>query len=241
MKNWTIMFFLMFCFISSVQAEVGLVGWWKFDEGSGDILHDSSGKGNDGKIDGAAWVKGNKGSALLFDGVDDYVSCGNDVSLHADGPLTVSAWAKVFSAPNVRGQIVSKQSWILGVKRSEIMPTFEVRNATNDESYDIAWGTGIPTDKWFYMAVVCNVENKVIEIYINSELKVSFEWPDGAIFGCDAVPLQIGRESMWGGSNFTGLIGEIKIYDRALTSEKIKENYQSELETKDESLNDKKY
>ena len=31
---------------------------YHFDEGSGDVLHDSSGNGHDGKIVGAKWVKG---------------------------------------------------------------------------------------------------------------------------------------------------------------------------------------
>ncbi len=34
------------------------VGWWKFDEGTGDITADSSGKGHAGTIQGATWVDG---------------------------------------------------------------------------------------------------------------------------------------------------------------------------------------
>ena len=33
------------------------VGVWLFDEGAGDDVKDSSGKGNDGKITGAKWEK----------------------------------------------------------------------------------------------------------------------------------------------------------------------------------------
>lgn len=233
----------IFCFTSYVEADKGLVGWWKVDESSGDVLHDSSGNKNHGKISGATWVKGSTGSALLFDGVDDYVNCGNNVSLHADVPLTVSVWIKVFSAPSPtsRWSIVSKQAWILGVMLSEIMPNFEAMDVDGEGgNLDLAYGPGIPTDKWNYIAVVCNVEN--IEMYVNGKLEVSwvYEWSEGSIPGCDALPLQIGRGSVWGGHNFKGFIGEIKIYDRALTSEEIEKNYQSELETKDESLNDKK-
>jgi hypothetical protein len=31
-------------------ADSGLVGWWKFDEGSGTVAADSSGNGNDGTL-----------------------------------------------------------------------------------------------------------------------------------------------------------------------------------------------
>ena len=43
--------------------EKGLAGYWKFDEGQGNIAKDFSGKGNDGKIFGATWVKSESGYA----------------------------------------------------------------------------------------------------------------------------------------------------------------------------------
>ena len=47
--------------------------YWKFDEGSGNTLEDSSGNDHDGTIYGATWVTGYSGYALDFDGVNDYV------------------------------------------------------------------------------------------------------------------------------------------------------------------------
>jgi hypothetical protein len=50
----------------------GLVGWWKFDEGSGTVAYDSSGNGNDGNLtNGPTWTTGKIGGALSFDGVND--------------------------------------------------------------------------------------------------------------------------------------------------------------------------
>lgn len=45
-------------------ADDGLVAEWHFDEGSGSVLYDSSGTGNDGTIHGATWVDGKVGGAL---------------------------------------------------------------------------------------------------------------------------------------------------------------------------------
>ena len=57
----------------------GLVGYWKFDEGSGTTASDSSGYGNTGTLSTGAsapgWTTGKVGGALSFDGVDDYVDC----------------------------------------------------------------------------------------------------------------------------------------------------------------------
>ena len=40
-----------------VGNEPGLVGYWRFDEGSGNILHDQTDNGNHGTINGATWVQ----------------------------------------------------------------------------------------------------------------------------------------------------------------------------------------
>lgn len=47
----------------------GLVGYWKFDEGSGTLASDSSGVGNDGTLmGGPKWVDGHLGYALELNG-----------------------------------------------------------------------------------------------------------------------------------------------------------------------------
>ena len=46
---------------AGVQAQGGydgLVAEWHFDEGSGNVVKDSSGNGNDGVIYGATWAEG---------------------------------------------------------------------------------------------------------------------------------------------------------------------------------------
>ncbi len=82
-----ISFVLVLGLISSASAE--LIGHWGFDDVSGDVVFDISGNGNDGTIHGAQSVPGVGGSALEFDGVDDYVETPiTDVPV--DG--TVAAW-----------------------------------------------------------------------------------------------------------------------------------------------------
>jgi len=86
----------------------GLVGYWRFEEGVGTTVKDSSGYGNNGILensDGDEWVEGRFGQALEFDGSDDYVDCGNDSSLNTPDAITIEAWIKPF-ANNKR--IVSK-------------------------------------------------------------------------------------------------------------------------------------
>jgi hypothetical protein len=77
--------------IVTSMAQAELVGWWKFDEGSGTAAHDSSGNGNNGVIHGAQTTAGKIGAALAFDEIDDYVV----VPDFAYGPeFTVAFWFK---------------------------------------------------------------------------------------------------------------------------------------------------
>jgi hypothetical protein len=56
-------------------ASADLVGWWRFDDGSGTTAMDSSGNGNDGTLNGGAqWTDGQIGSAIQFNGTDSSVT-----------------------------------------------------------------------------------------------------------------------------------------------------------------------
>ena len=57
--------------ITSVSSDDATLALYDFDEGTGDVLTDSSRNGNDGRILGATWVHPARG--LQFDGVDDYI------------------------------------------------------------------------------------------------------------------------------------------------------------------------
>lgn len=74
------------------HGEEGLVGYWKFDEGYGNITNDSSGNGNTGIIYGANWTYGKEGFALYFDGIDDFVKIPNSESLNTTEYITIEAW-----------------------------------------------------------------------------------------------------------------------------------------------------
>lgn len=52
----------------STQAASTLVGWWHFDEGSGQVAADSSGNANNASLHNAQWIPGFAGTAVAFDG-----------------------------------------------------------------------------------------------------------------------------------------------------------------------------
>jgi hypothetical protein len=88
------------------------VGQWRFDEGSGTTVHDTSGSGLDGAIlpgaNGGAptWVTGISGSALHFDGHGAVAL--PDSTLLEPTRITVAAWARRAGSPGNYRYIVSK-------------------------------------------------------------------------------------------------------------------------------------
>jgi Concanavalin A-like lectin/glucanases superfamily len=94
---------------SPARAESGLVGQWHLDEGSGTIVHDSSGDRNNGFLaSGARWTTGRFGSALSFDGSRGQVHVIDNTSLEPASAVTVSAWIKSAQSPGDFKYIVAK-------------------------------------------------------------------------------------------------------------------------------------
>jgi len=75
------------------------MGRWHFNESTGTIAYDSSGRGNDGTLKPDAvnrpqWVTGINESALSFDGIDDYVEVPDDTTLDLTDAISIEAWIK---------------------------------------------------------------------------------------------------------------------------------------------------
>ncbi len=97
MKKYLLFLFVLpFALISYTQIpDNSLIGYWPFN---GDA-QDESGNNNHGMINGATFVPdrhGSENSALLFNGIDNYIDCGNlNFDIHDE--ITISAWIKTSS------------------------------------------------------------------------------------------------------------------------------------------------
>ncbi len=80
---------------TELVSDADTLALYKFDEGSSDVLKDTSGNGHDGKIIGATWVPFEtlvtpliSPSGLSFDGIDDYIDL-SALKLLAEDEITV--------------------------------------------------------------------------------------------------------------------------------------------------------
>ncbi len=81
--------------IGKPANQLGLVGYWSFNEGSGTVAGDSSGKRNTGTTTNTpTWTYGKVSNALQFAGAGDYVDVANTPALSPAHVGTVSVWIK---------------------------------------------------------------------------------------------------------------------------------------------------
>jgi tetratricopeptide (TPR) repeat protein len=100
-----------------------MIGWWKFDEGSGRTAIDSSGHGNDGTLHGdPQWVDGIIGGALDLDG-SDFVTIDGVVDDITSNNITVSAWVK--TTTTVEGNLFAsnrggRHAFMFGIRHGNV-------------------------------------------------------------------------------------------------------------------------
>jgi len=204
----------------SLAQEQGLVGYWKFDEGRGDMAKDSSGRGNDGKIHNAAWVEGKVGKALLFNGKDAYVDCGNDGSLSLPKAFTIEAW--VYPKP---GRLPARNIVAKGYKyNANYLLKMGIPWVSNrlmfDVSYQRTQGIEIEYGRWYQIAGVC--DGGRIGLFIDGKLMSERPFFHGV--KTNSLNVTIGKAigAPKGGECFSGIIDEVKIYNRVLKKYTLK-------------------
>jgi len=203
-----------------------LVGWWRFDDGSGTIAMDASGHGNDGTLQGdTTWAAGKLGMAVEFDGVDDFVEVQHDESLTVDTEATVMAWIHTSRHEGPGGEswqgIVAKGN---NPNRSYSLYTYQPGtlhfSVGPDSGYIGSTSAGqVPLDEWAHVcAMVIGGQH---QYYINGE-NAGTGGAGTVLPGADdTANVVIGRSQEGVGRSFLGRIDDVRIYARGLTQEEV--------------------
>jgi len=206
-------------------AQSGLIAAYSFNEGSGTTVADSSGNNLSGTIVGATWTTGGRyGGALSFNGTSSYVDLGNPAAFQLNGSMTIEAWVKASTNPADDGQIVAKsngQGWALKTSPDTGPHTFGVELSSASGATVQRYSTTVRAlNTWYHIAGVYDAAGQTLTTYVNGVLD------NGILRG--TVPasqvsqnlnVNIGRRS--GGFYFSGIIDEVRIYDRALSQAEI--------------------
>jgi len=212
------------------EPNLYLVGWWQFDEGDGNTAYDSAGYNDGNLVADPCWVAGYVGTyALDFDGIDDYVDCGNDLSLNILDKITLAAWARPIDSSG-SAFIVAKwhdptTECSYGVGLADANPRFFL--ASNDQVTAVTFtDMVVDANAWNHIAVTW--DGSSMQAYLDGFGSVYTDSFVGPI-NSTARPVVIGYNPGYGGGTggdyFYGTIDDVRIYDRALSAEEIQQLY----------------
>lgn len=194
------------------------------DEGSGTTAYDKSGNGNNGTLyNGASWTDGKYGKAVSFDGENDYVRVPADFL--PTNAITVCLWIKAYDYSNtVWRKFINAGPWATaGIFGGQCRLTEDL------------WSIGLTWDNkgvfqevvvggfvnvWKFVAIGWDGTN----VYSGVNGAWSFIGNGGTSPDWSGRPLTLGANYATG-ENFKGIIDEVRIYNRALTSNEISDLY----------------
>jgi hypothetical protein len=196
----------------------GLVAAYGFNEGSGSVAASSAGS-NNGSVINATWTTvGRYGNALSFDGAGDRVSIADANVLDLTAGLTLEAWVR---PNNLNGwtTVILKEagstlSYSLYGSDNTNRPPAGYVQVGGDQA--VTGPSNLALGTWSHLAVT--YDGSIMRLYVNGT-QVATRSLSGSITTSTGA-LSIGGNNVWG-EWFNGLIDEIRIYNRALTTTEI--------------------
>ncbi len=176
------------------------------------------------------------GTALEFDGDNDWVNCGNDSSLNITNSITIEAWIKpsAWKSHVWKGNIVAKE----GDKSGYMLRcgdhgrvNFNVGTGNwNELTTNIE--DSLLLNKWNHIAAIYNGQSQ--KLYINGKLVK--EQATSGVIDTNSYSLMIGTSPKYMDRTYEGKIDEIRIWKVARSVQQIRENMYLTIPENDSGL-----
>lgn len=203
----------------------GLVAWYRFDEGSGTAVNDSSGNGNHGTASGGmTWTDGKYNSAGSFDGVNDAVNFNTlNLSDNATFIFNVNVKSNPQDNKGIMGQFNSGvNGFSIGHFNGKLIGF--VKDSNN---YLYSSTINQNTDYWvcFKVEKISDTSSR-LTFYRNGVYDQSSNHT--VLLVASPEQFKIGDGDYYGYGNIT--IDNVIIYNRALSNDEIKQIYYDSIE-----------
>ena len=188
---------------------------------SGTVWNDISGFQNNGTLINGPTFNSSNGGSIVFDGVNDYVSCGNNSNLQIEQG-TISAWVKTTSpGAGFRGIITKQNNYGLFTNDS-VLVTYDWGNTQiRSTGINIADGTWKNIAMSFTTNTGTPSNNAIIYLNGSAILTTTIKQSN------NTVEVQLARGGVSAGSTqlLNGNISTGLVYNRALSATEILQNY----------------
>ena len=205
-----------------LEVDDNTLALWHLNEGVGSNIIDESGNMSIGTIDGATWVTGQYGSAISFDGVDDYIRIPDpDGNLDFSGNYTIEFYVKMEEI-QVRVIMVKYDGERSFVILMNANGSLSIANGDGSNSCFLTTSTQLQIDSWYHIAIVKNIYCEEVSIYINGEVDTQ----TSCLVGDQTTNTDLYLGSYLAtGNYFEGALDEIRILNRALSPGEISANF----------------
>jgi hypothetical protein len=188
-----------------------------FEEAAGTVAVNETGP-TDGTLSGPTRENsGRFGRALSFDGDDDVVTVPDDTALALTTGMTLEAWVKPDRRAGWRTVMLKESnagmSYVLYGNSQTDNPS--VRAGIMGDS-GVDGSRELDPNEWTHLAAT--YDGHILRFYVNG-VQDGSRWLPGELPSLSG-PLTIGANNLWG-ERFAGLIDELRVYNRRLTTEEI--------------------
>ncbi len=219
----------------------GLVAWWTMD--GTDMAYnigDKSGNGNHAYLinmaTSTAQIPGKIGSALRFDGGDDYAFANDSDSLDTPDGLTVSAWV-YDSNDGTQNHTLNKddgssnRNWIIR-RQSDTTGNYHLWNSAGTLRQFVP-ANSWKINEWFHIVYTVSVSGSTItlQVFING-VSVGTDSFSGTAIRTGTAPVMMSKNTVAGTSEKAQRLDDVRIYNRALTAAEAKQIYNEGAGTK---------
>ncbi len=222
---------------------------------SGTTWYDLAYSGNNGTLTNGPSYSSSSGGTIVLDGTNDYINCGNGSSLQITSNITVETWVYLTSLTNSSDlNLISKysntggasfQGWIL-FKSTGDYTSYGPGGSGGPNNNEFAWlatsdgnfngaliGTGeqVSVNTWYQVVGVFISSSNTIQIYVNGQLKRSgtrTNQTSGVLLNA-ARNINIGATPEDNARFVQGNIATSRVYNRALTSSEVLQNYNAQV------------
>jgi len=205
---------------------LGLVGYWSFEDGRGSKATDFSGHGNNGTLtNGPVWTSGKIGKGVSFDanvsGQQVIETSYTVPALSTSDNFTWSTWVYLRSAPYGGATIIGNRAngTQVPLQFIELTPTYFY---VYQDGYNGTIANTLPLGVWTHVAVVKS--SSTFTYYQNAVSKGT----GNQTVNEDSNPFYIGGDYDNQGA-IDGVVDEVRLYNRALSATEVAALYNASL------------